>query len=249
MNMKKILSMAVAFLLVAGSTLMAQPKQGNKQPQKLTEEQISQKFATRMATNLQLDEDKTAKFVPIYVEYRADLKKVWEKYADHPKAKPEKPQPGAEKQKPRQCTDEELEKMNANRFARSRATIDVEETYYKRFLTVLTQRQYEKMKQLEKMNLQRMKNERMRRMPNGKFNGKPNGQFKGKPNFPQRPNGGDAKQRKAPVAENSATNVESVEQQSKKSERWISMNGVPVEGVPTTSGIYMNSKGERVYFK
>ena len=245
--MKKILAIAVAFLLVGG-TLMAQPKQGNKQPQKLTEEQLSQMLAKRMACNLQLDEDKTAKFVPIYVDYRADLKQVWEKYSDHPKAKPEKPQPGAEKQKPRQLSDEELEKMNANRFARSRATIDVEETYYNRFLTVLNQRQYEKMKQLEKMHLQRMKNERMRRMPNGKFNGKPNGQFKGKPNFPQRPNGGEAKQRKAPVAENT-TGVESVEQQSRKSDRWISMNGVPVDGVPTTSGIYMNSKGERVYFK
>ena len=224
--MKKILAIVVAFLLVGG-TLMAQPKQGNKQPQKLTEEQLSQMLAKRMAY---------------------ELKQVWEKYSDHPKAKPEKPQPGAEKQKPRQWSDEELGKMNANRFARSRATIDVEETYYNRFLTVLTQRQYEKMKQLEKMHLQRMKNERMRRMPNGKFNGKPNGQFKGKPNFPQRPNGGEAKQRKAPVAENT-TGVESVEQQSRKSDRWISMNGVPVDGVPTTSGIYMNSKGERVYFK
>ena len=245
--MKKILLMAVAFLMV-GSTLMAQNKQGNKQPQKLTEEQISQKLAKRMACDLQLDEDKTTKFVPIYVDYRSELKKVWEKYSDHPKVKQEKTQ-GAEKQKPRQLTDEELEKMNANRFARSRATIDVEETYYKRFLTVLTQRQYEKMQQLEKMNLQRMKNERMRRMPNGKFNGKP-GQFNGKPNFPQRPNGNaDAKQRKASVAENTASDIESVEQQSKKTERWVSMNGVPVDGVPTTSGIYLNSKGERVYFK
>ncbi|MBO4215072.1 MAG: hypothetical protein J5888_01910 [Bacteroidaceae bacterium] len=246
--MKKMILMAVAFLMV-GSSLMAQTKQGNKQPQKLTEEQISQKLAKRMACDLQLDEDKTTKFVPIYVDYRSELKKVWEKYSDHPKAKQEKTQ-GAEKQKPRQLTDEELEKMNANRFARSRATIDVEESYYKRFLTVLTQRQYEKMQQLEKMNLQRMKNERMRRMPNGKFNGKPNGQFNGKPTFPQRPNSGsDAKQRKAPVAENSATDIEPVEQQSRKSDRWISMNGVPVDGVPTTSGIYMNSKGERVYIK
>jgi hypothetical protein len=245
MIMKKILFMAVAFLMV-GSTLMAQPKQAGKQPQKLTEEQLSQKLATRMATNLQLDEDKTEKFVPIYVDYRADLKKVWEKYANQPAAKP---QQGADKQKPRQLSDEELEKMNANRFARSRATIDVEETYYKRFLTVLTQRQYEKMQQLEKMHLQRMKNERMRRMPNGKFNGKPNGKFNGKPHFPQHPNGGaDAKQRKAPVAENT-TSVESVEQQSKKSDRWISMNGAPVDGVPTTPGVYVNSKGERVYFK
>lgn len=242
--MKRILSMAVAFLFVAGCTLMAQPKQGGK-PQRLTEEQLSQRLAARMACQLQLDEEKTTKFVPIYVDYRSELKTVWEKYSNHPAAKQGKPQ-GGEKPKYHQPTDEEMEKMNANRFARSRATIDVEETYYKRFLTVLTQRQYEKMKQLERMNLQRMKSERMRRMPNGKFNGKPNG----KPNPPQRPNSGaDAKQRKAQVSEGIASDIESVEQQSRKSGRWVSMNGTTINGMPTTPGIYLNSKGERVYIK
>lgn len=241
--MKRILSMAVAFLLVAGSTLMAQPNQQGK-PQKMTEEQLSQKLATRMAQNLELDADKTSKFVPIYVDYRKDLKQVWDKFAKPcgPKGKPGE-KPAAKPQRP---SDKELEQMAADRFARSRATIDVEETYYKRFLTVLTQRQYEKMKQLERMNLQRMKSERMRRMPNGKFNGKPNG----KPNPPQRPNSGaDAKQRKAQVSEGIASDIESVEQQSRKSDRWVSMNGTTINGMPTTPGIYLNSKGERVYIK
>lgn len=235
--------MAVAFLLVAGSTLMAQPNQQGK-PQKMTEEQLSQKLATRMAQNLELDADKTSKFVPIYVDYRKDLKQVWDKFAKPcgPKGKPGE-KPAAKPQRP---SDKELEQMAADRFARSRATIDVEETYYKRFLTVLTQRQYEKMKQLERMNLQRMKSERMRRMPNGKFNGKPNG----KPNPPQRPNSGaDAKQRKAQVSEGIASDIESVEQQSRKSDRWVSMNGTTINGMPTTPGIYLNSKGERVYIK
>ena len=79
--MKRILSMAVAFLLVAGSTLMAQPQHQGK-PQKMTEEQLSQQVATRMAQRLELDADKTAKFVPIYVDYRKDLKKVWDNHVD-----------------------------------------------------------------------------------------------------------------------------------------------------------------------
>jgi hypothetical protein len=83
-------------------------------------------------------------------------------------------------------------------------------------------------------------------MPNGKFNGKPNG----KPNPPQRPNSGaDAKQRKAQVSEGIASDIESVEQQSRKSGRWVSMNGTTINGMPTTPGIYLNSKGERVYIK
>ena len=121
--MKRILSMAVAFIFVAGCTLMAQPKQGGK-PQRLTEEQLSQRLAARMACQLQLDEEKTTKFVPIYVDYRSELKTVWEKYSNHPAAKQGKPL-GGEKLKYHQPTDDELEKMNANRFARSRATIDV----------------------------------------------------------------------------------------------------------------------------
>ena len=131
--MKRIITMAVAVLLMAGSTLMAQTRQGNRPP-RLTEEQISQKLALRMARHLQLDEDKTAKFTPIYVEYRNDLKQVWEKYSSHPKMG--KPAAG---EKQHRFTEEELKQINANRFARSRATIDVEENYYKRFLTVLTQ--------------------------------------------------------------------------------------------------------------
>ena len=223
--MKKLLSMAVAFLLVAGSTLMAQPKQGPK-PQKLCGEQLSQQVATRMAQRLELDADKTTKFVPIYVDYRKELKQVWEKYA---KPFPPKGKPAAKPQRP---SDKELEQMTANRFARSRATIDVEEAYYKRFLTVLTQQQYEKMQQLERMHLQRMKNEKMRR------------QQQRKPQcfrFPPKGRENEAKQRKAPVAsENVTTDIKPVEQQSKKNDRWVSMNGTPVEGTPTTSGYYIN---------
>ena len=217
--------MAVAFLLVAGSTLMAQPQHPGK-PQKMTEEQLYKQVATRMAQRLELDADKTAKFVPIYVEYRKDLKQVWEKYA---KPFPPKDKPVAKPQRP---SDKELEQMAANRFARSRATIDVEETYYKRFLTVLTQQQYEKMQQLERMHLQRMKNEKMRR------------QQQKKPQcfrFPPKGKDNEAKQRKAPVAsENVTTDVKPVEQQNKKNNRWVSMNGTPVEGAPTTSGYYIN---------
>lgn len=225
--MKRILSMTVAFLLVAGSTLMAQPQHPGK-PQKMTEEQLSQQVATRMAQRLELDADKTAKFVPIYVDYRKDLKKVWDKYAT---PFPQKGKPAAKPQRP---SDKELEQMAANRFARSRATIDVEETYYKRFLTVLTQQQYEKMQQLEKMHLQRMKDEKMRRQQQQK-----------KPQcfrFPPKGKGdAEAKQRKAPVASDKVTTgVKSVEEQSKKSGRWVSMNGTPVEGTPTTSGYYIN---------
>ena len=223
--MKKLLSMAVAFLLVAGSTLMAQPKHPGK-PQKMTEEQLSQQVATRMAQRLELDADKTTKFVPIYVDYRKELKQVWEKYA---KPFPPKGKPAAQPQRP---SDKELEQMTANRFARSRATIDVEEAYYKRFLTVLTQQQYEKMQQLERMHLQRMKNEKMRR------------QQQRKPQcfrFPPKGRENEAKQRKAPVAsENVTTDIKPVEQQSKKNDRWVSMNGTPVEGTPTTSGYYIN---------
>ena len=226
--MKRILSIAVAFLLVAGSTLMAQPKQGPK-PQKLCGEQLSQQVATRMAQRLELDADKTAKFVPIYVDYRKELQQVWEKYAKPcpPKGKPGE-KPAAKPQRP---SDKDLEQMAANRFARSRATIDVEEAYYKRFLTVLTQQQYEKMLQLERMHLQRMKNERMRR------------QQQKKPQcfrFPPKDHkGGEAKQRKAPAA-SETTEIPSVEQQSKKNDRWVSMNGTPVDGTPTTSGYYIN---------
>lgn len=173
--MKRFLFLTMLLLLMAGNTLMAQKGPGG-QPPKMTEDQLSHELASRIARCLQLDEEKTAKFIPIYVDYRSELKKVWDKY----RPKPEK-QGEAEKQKPRQLSNEELEKKNADRFARCRATIDVEETYYKRFLKVLNQCQYEKMLQLEKTHLKRMKEERMRRMqqhkpkPQSKCSPSPNG--------------------------------------------------------------------------
>jgi hypothetical protein len=221
--MKKALLIIMAFLLMAGSTLTAQTKQGPK-PQKMSDEQLSRKVAARMAQCLELDAEKTAKFVPIYVDYRKELKQVWDKYT-RPCA-PKAP-PAANTQRP---SDKELEQMAANRFARSRATIDVEEAYYKRFLTVLSQQQYEKMLQLERMHLQRMKNEKMRRQQQKKPQC-----FKCPP-----PNNGDAKQRKAPVAFENTKEIKPVEQQGKKPDHWVSMNGTPVDGMPTTSGYYIN---------
>lgn len=223
MNMKRFLLIAVAFLTMAGSTLMAQ-SQCDKKPQKMSEEQLSQEVATRMARHLELDEAKTSKFVPIYVDYRKELKQVWNKYA--------KPCPPKDKQavKPQRPSEKELEQMTTNRFARSRATIDVEEAYYKRFLTVLTQQQYEQMQRLEKMHLQRMKDERMRRMQ------------KGKPKFPPRPKqGAEAKpQRKAQASENQTADIEPIQQQSKKSDRWVSMSGAQTDGTPTAPGYYVH---------
>lgn len=232
--MKRIIIMAVAILLMAGSTLMAQTRQGNRPP-RLTEEQISQKLALRMARHLQLDEDKTAKFTPIYVEYRNDLKQVWEKYSSHPKMG--KPAAG---EKQHRFTEEELKQINANRFARSRATIDVEENYYKRFLTVLTQQQYDMMLKLEKMHLQRMKNERMKRMQ----------QYKPQPKRSFHPGRNtDARQRKVQASENLVSSIENTpSQEEKKSDRWMSMSGAQLDGIPTTSGIYING-GKKVMIK
>ncbi len=223
--------MAVAILLMAGNTLIAQTKQGNKPP-RLTEEQVSQQLASRMACCLRLCEEKTAKFTPIYVEYRSELKQVWEKYSTHPKA--EKPKQG---EKPRQLTEDELKQVNMNRFARSRATIDVEEKYYKRFLTVLTQQQYDTMQKLEKMHLQRMKEERMKRM-----------QHKPQPKRPAPQGNADVKQRKAPAEDVTLGVEETPSQEGKVSDRWVSMTGAQLDGIPTTSGIYLNN-GKKVLVK
>lgn len=230
--MKRILLMTVAILLMAGSTLMAQTKPGNKPP-RLTEEQVSQQLALRMACCLRLGEEKTAKFTPIYVEYRSELKQVWEKFSTHPKV--EKPARG---EKPRQLSEDELKQMNMNRFARSRATIDVEEKYYKRFLTVLTQQQYDTMQKLEKMHLQRMKEERMKRMQ----------QPKSQPKRPSPRGNADIKQRKAPAEDITLSVEETPSQEGKKSDRWVSMTGAQLDGIPTTSGVYLNN-GKKVLVK
>ncbi len=228
--MKRILLMAVAILLMAGNTLMAQTKPGNKPP-RLTEEQVSQQLASRMACCLRLCEEKTAKFTPIYMEYRSELKQVWEKYSTHPKA--EKAKQG---EKPHQLTEDELKQMNVNRFARSRATIDVEEKYYKRFLTVLTQQQYDTMQKLEKAHLQRMKEERMRRMQQPQ------------PKRPAPRGNVDMKQRKAPAEDLTLGVEEAPSQEGKKSDRWVSMTGAQLDGIPTTSGVYLNN-GKKVLVK
>ena len=188
--MKRILFLAATFLMMSASAVMAQKNQKNDKSQTNGDRRYSQ-MATNIANQLMLDDAKSAEFVPLYVEYRKELKQIAEKYSMAPAQKDkDSKDKDAAKKGPRQWTDKDLEQMNANRFARIRATIDVEEKYYKRFQKVLSERQYSQMQRIGKMNMQRMgaagRNPRMGNgFQNGRFGARPGAGFGNRPGMRQ----------------------------------------------------------------
>lgn len=67
---------------------------------------------------------------------------------------------------PKDMSDQELEQMHKNHFARSRAMLDVQEKYYKKLRTVLTERQYEQLMNMQKKGWGKAKRQKAMRGKN-----------------------------------------------------------------------------------
>jgi hypothetical protein len=163
---KNFASMMLTLALATAATQTTQAQeQQNPQP---TEEQRMEQRSQRVAHKMGLSDEQTKKFSGIYADYQKELKGVMEKYPMHPAGKkdmkdkkdrkddkaqmPEARKGNKRPQgwQPKEMTDQELEQMHKNHFARSRAMLDVEEKYYKKLRSVLTERQYEQLKSMQR---------------------------------------------------------------------------------------------------
>lgn len=148
--MKKFIMIAVAVVLFSA--------QGMAQSQ-LTPEQKEQHQVIRMenrciqlSTALALDDATATRFTEVYKRYKADMRAVRKQFKMH---RPKKANPTTgTPQVP--LTDEQVEQNILNRFAMSRATLDVREKYYKEFRTFMNPKQIQKLYNLEKKQGQKM---------------------------------------------------------------------------------------------
>ncbi len=123
----------------------------------------------QLAKSLQLDEATAGQFTKIYAEYHEAMRKVRMQYRF------EQPKRGEVKEGSERpaLSDEQIEKNILNRFAMSRAILDIREQYYPRFREVLTPRQIEQLYRLEQRQGERIQQRHQERQKMGRPTGRP----------------------------------------------------------------------------
>lgn len=109
-----------------------------------------EQHAIRLSQSLGLDDATTARFIPLYNQYRDEMQQARKKYH---RVRPEKREDGKEKTP---LTDEQIKKNIENSFALSQSILDIRKSYYKEFLKILTPRQIQRMYEMEKTGGERL---------------------------------------------------------------------------------------------
>ena len=131
-NLLKINVMAI-LVLVFCTMGFAQDKQ-----QRMSREQLAEKQAKHIATELAFDEATTQQFVETFCAYQQE---VW---ALGPRQKAEP------------TNDEEAEQAIKERFERSQQILDLREKYYDEYSKFLTQQQIQRVYELERQAMNRL---------------------------------------------------------------------------------------------
>lgn len=103
--------------------------------QRMSREQLAETQAQHIAYELALDDATTAKFVATYCEYQKEL------WAIGPRPK---------KNKGETLSEEQAEAQMQQQFTRSQRILDLREKYYKKYSTFLTQRQIQRVYEIER---------------------------------------------------------------------------------------------------
>lgn len=131
-NMLKI-NLMVALLLVFCAMSTAQNQQ-----QRMSREQLAEKQAKHIARELAFDETTAQKFLETYCAYQQEM---WALGPRH-KAKAE--------------NEEEAEQAIKERFERSQQILDLREKYYEEYSKFLTQKQIQRVYELERQAMNRL---------------------------------------------------------------------------------------------
>lgn len=135
----------VMCMMTVSSTLVnaqiAKPGFQKTERQRMTREQLAQTQARHICNELALDEEKSTKFCNEYCNY---MKELW---AIGPKV--------GKKQRT-DMTDAQAEAQTKKDFERSQKILDLRQKYYKRYSTFLTQRQIQRVYEIEKQMRNRL---------------------------------------------------------------------------------------------
>lgn len=154
--MKKYFLFVLAAVMTLGyaTTTNAQDMQMKKERKNLTDEQIIKMRTDKMVQILMLDDETTAKFVPVYSQY---LKERME--CRNMKKKPDMQKDADKTLK----TDAEVEDMIMSQFAQSRKMLDIREKYYAKLRKILSPKQILRIYSTEKADLGKMQKEMKKR--------------------------------------------------------------------------------------
>ena len=140
--MKNILRIALCAIMMAVCTTSVQAQDNNQSnKQRMTREQLAEKQGKYIAHELAFDEQTTQKFLATWLDYQ---KEVW---AMGPRLK---------KHDKDSQTDAEAEQAIKQRMDRSQKILDLREKYYKRYSQFLTQKQIERVYELEHKAMKRL---------------------------------------------------------------------------------------------
>lgn len=130
--MKKIFNVMMLVVAMTIITVNSFAQAPNKK-QRLTREQLSEKQAKYIANDLSLDEETTAKFINTYTQCQ---KEIW-----------------ALGQRPRRNdnnNEEQIEQNIKKRFEMSEKILDIRQKYYKEYSKFMTQKQIQRVYEIEK---------------------------------------------------------------------------------------------------
>lgn len=149
--MKRMMTIALCAIMMALCTtnMLAQEQQKNDMPRKrFSREQMAEAQAKHIAKELALDDATSKKFIETYQEY---LKEVW---ANSPHPRFHKGQPQGQPQEPQSEAD--AEKAIKERFEHQQKMLNLRETYYKKYSQFLTQKQIQRVYELEQQAMKRL---------------------------------------------------------------------------------------------
>lgn len=151
MKMKTKYFFVLMVAVLMGTQVMNAQNETNKRTDKrmrprMTMEQVADKQAAKIVTDLGLDDKTAAKFTEVYKKYMKELDDVRKEFPLYGvkgmKAKAQASIP----------TDEEVDKMMRDRFKQSRKMLEVREKYYDEFRKFLSPKQVQKVYDHGQMN-------------------------------------------------------------------------------------------------
>ena len=137
--MKNIIRLTVVILMMTLSGLSANAQ--NNQRQRMTREQLAEAQANYIANQLALDDATTSKFVNTYCDFQKELWAIGPRMKQNRKGS---------------TTDAQAQQSINDRFERSQKILALREKYYKKYSTFLTQKQIQRVYELERQMMRRL---------------------------------------------------------------------------------------------
>lgn len=125
---------------------------------RMTSEQFMARQTRYVASQLALDDAKTASFTKLYKQYLTEVKECQNQWRSQYRDK--------DRKEHKELTDAEITKRIEGRFAHSHKILDIREKYYNEFKKILNPRQIQKMYKAEKDIQKKVRKEMGRRINN-----------------------------------------------------------------------------------